>query len=96
MAFIPQMIVTATTYPDRYRPDLARALTNLGVTLSKLSRLDDAKQVQREAERIRADPAIEGRSVGWALGGVGFVLCGRVSVLLVPGGWIGLRRLGRG
>ncbi|MFB4298263.1 tetratricopeptide repeat protein, partial [Actinomadura sp. NTSP31] len=43
----------AQNNPERYLPDLATSLTNLGVTLSELGRLDEALPVTEEAVRIR-------------------------------------------
>ncbi|MFC7590285.1 tetratricopeptide repeat protein [Nonomuraea antimicrobica] len=42
-------------FPERYRPDLATSLTNLGIWLAALGRPAEAEEMQREAERIRAD-----------------------------------------
>ncbi|WP_433221798.1 hypothetical protein [Microtetraspora malaysiensis] len=45
----------ADSYPDRYRPDLAASLSNLGIRFSKLDRLAEAEEIRGEAERNRAD-----------------------------------------
>ena len=41
----------AAAYPDRYRPDLARSLTNLGVRFSELGRPAEALPADQEAVR---------------------------------------------
>jgi tetratricopeptide (TPR) repeat protein len=41
--------------PDRYRPELARALTHLGVSLSKLDRYPDALPHSQETVAIYRD-----------------------------------------
>jgi hypothetical protein len=43
----------AAANPDRYRPDLARSLTNLASTLSALGRHSEAGQLRREADSMR-------------------------------------------
>ena len=47
----------AAAYPDRYRPDLADSLNNLGVRLSELGRPADALLAEQEAVRIRRELA---------------------------------------
>ena len=47
----------AAASPDRYRPDLAVSLTNLGVRLSELGRPADALPVTEEAVAIRRELA---------------------------------------
>ena len=47
----------AAASPDRYRPDLATALTNLGVDFSALGRSGDALLVTEEAVAIRRELA---------------------------------------
>jgi hypothetical protein len=43
----------AAANPDRYRPDLAASLDNLGVMFSELGRPADAEAAQREAQAIQ-------------------------------------------
>ena len=43
----------AAASPDRYRPDLATSLTNLGVTFSKLGRDAEAAAASDEAVKTR-------------------------------------------
>ena len=47
----------AAASPDRYRPDLAPSLTNLGVTFSELGRPADALPVTEEAVAIHRELA---------------------------------------
>jgi len=47
----------AAANPDRYRPDLARSLSNLGVRFSELGRPAEALPVTEEAVAIRRDLA---------------------------------------
>jgi hypothetical protein len=43
--------------PDRYRPDLARSLSNLGIQLSEVGRRAEALQATEEAVTIRRELA---------------------------------------
>jgi hypothetical protein len=43
--------------PDRYRPDFAASLSNLGVWLSELGRPAEAEAAHKEAEAMQALPA---------------------------------------
>ena len=47
----------AAAYPDRYRPDLATSLTNLGIRFSELGRPAEALPVTQEAVAIRRELA---------------------------------------
>ena len=47
----------AAAYPDRYRPDLARSLSNLGIPFSELGRPAEALPVTQEAVAIRRELA---------------------------------------
>ena len=47
----------AAAYPDRYRPDLARSLTNLGVRFSELGRPAEALPPAQEAVAIHRELA---------------------------------------
>ena len=47
----------AAANPDRYRPDLAGSLNNLGIRFSELGRPADALPVTEEAVTIRRDLA---------------------------------------
>ena len=47
----------AAAYPDRYRPDLASSLSNLGVLFSALGRPAEALPVTQEAVEIRRELA---------------------------------------
>jgi hypothetical protein len=44
----------AAASPDRYRPDLAQSLTNLGVLLTQLGRPAEGKAAQKEAKSMQA------------------------------------------
>jgi hypothetical protein len=46
----------AAASPDRYRPDLAQSLDNLGLLLSKLGRQTEAAATHDEAMKARAQP----------------------------------------
>ncbi|WP_146778811.1 tetratricopeptide repeat protein [Actinomadura craniellae] len=48
----------AVAYPDRYRPDLAGSLHNLGVVFSELGRSAEALSVTEEAVEIRRELAV--------------------------------------
>jgi tetratricopeptide (TPR) repeat protein len=47
----------AAAYPDRYRPDLADSLSNLGITFWELGRPADALPPAQEAVGIRRELA---------------------------------------
>jgi hypothetical protein len=44
----------AAANPDRYRPDLAASLDNLGISFSELGRLAEAGAAHDEAMKTRA------------------------------------------
>ena len=46
----------AAASPDRYRPDLARSLDNLGIKFSELGRSAQAAAAHDEATKARAQP----------------------------------------
>jgi hypothetical protein len=47
----------AAAYRDRYRPDLARSLSILGILLSELGRDREAAAASAEADRLRGSSA---------------------------------------
>jgi Tetratricopeptide repeat len=46
----------AAASPDRYRPDLAHSLDNLGIRFSQLGRPAEAAAAHDEAMKTRAQP----------------------------------------
>ena len=59
----------AAAYPDRYRPDLARSLSNLGAWFSALGRPAEALPAEREVVEAYREPRLgelrRGETIPW-------------------------------